>query len=44
MSQYRPTYKAHQYPEISRGITNREYYEAIQHARKAGLTNVDIQG
>ncbi len=44
MSQYRPTYKAKQYPKISRGITNREYYDAIQHAKRVGLTNVEIQG
>ncbi|MBN2467074.1 MAG: radical SAM protein [Deltaproteobacteria bacterium] len=44
MSQYMPTYKAREYPEISRRITRREYREAIGWAEKAGLANVDIQG
>jgi putative pyruvate formate lyase activating enzyme len=44
MSQYTPTYHAHDYPEISRRITNREYEEAVNWARAAGLTNLDIQG
>jgi len=44
MSQYRPTYKAFDYPEISRSITREEYTTAINHAREAGLTNLEIQG
>lgn len=44
MSQYRPMYKALDYPEISRRITRREYAEVIQVAKDAGLTNLDIQG
>jgi len=44
MSQYRPMYKAFEYPEISRRITRQEYADAVEHARKAGLTNLDIQG
>jgi putative pyruvate formate lyase activating enzyme len=44
MSQYRPMYKAHEYPAISRSITRKEYEEAIQWALAAGLTNLDIQG
>lgn len=44
MSQYRPMYKAGQYPEISRGLTNKEYIEAVMCAKQAGLTNLDIQG
>jgi putative pyruvate formate lyase activating enzyme len=44
MSQYRPLYKAHQYPDIARPITQREYAEAVNHARNLGLTNLDIQG
>jgi putative pyruvate formate lyase activating enzyme len=44
MSQYRPMYKAYDYPEIARGITREEYASAIAHARKAGLKNLDIQG
>ena len=44
MSQYTPMYKAHEYPEIARRITREEYSEAIQAAKEAGLTNVEIQG
>jgi len=44
MSQYRPHYKAFDYPKISRRITRREYTEAITWAKAAGLTNLDIQG
>jgi putative pyruvate formate lyase activating enzyme len=44
MSQYRPMYKAHSYPEIARGITRNEYTEALRAAKAAGLTNLDIQG
>ena len=44
MSQYRPMFRADQYPEINRPITRAEYQEAIKAARDAGLTNVDIQG
>jgi putative pyruvate formate lyase activating enzyme len=44
MSQYRPMYKAFDYPEISRGITRDEYVEVVEYARQAGLTNLDIQG
>ena len=44
MSQYRPMYKAFSYPEIARRITRSEYREALQAAKAAGLTNLDIQG
>ena len=44
MSQYRPMYKAEEYPEISRRITREEYEDAVNWARAAGLTNLDIQG
>jgi len=44
MSQYRPMYKAFEYPEISRRITRAEYEEVVNCAREAGLTNLDIQG
>ncbi len=44
MSQYRPMYKAHDYPKISRRLLPGEYREAVQWARDAGLTNLDIQG
>ncbi len=44
MSQYRPMYRAFDYPEIARRLTRQEYAEAVQWAREAGLTNLDIQG
>ena len=44
MSQYRPEYEAHQYPEIARRLTRREYGDAVGWAKEAGLTNLDIQG
>jgi putative pyruvate formate lyase activating enzyme len=44
MSQYRPYYKAMQFADISRGLTNTEYDNAIIEAKQAGLTNLEIQG
>jgi len=44
MSQYTPTYRAHEYPAIARRITRAEYSEAVRAASKAGVTNVEIQG
>lgn len=44
MSQYSPYYKASDYPEISRKITRKEYSDAINYAKAAGLTNLEIQG
>jgi putative pyruvate formate lyase activating enzyme len=44
MAQYTPMYKANQYPEIARRITRQEYADAVDWARAAGLTNLDIQG
>ncbi|MFC1737642.1 radical SAM protein [Planctomycetota bacterium] len=44
MSQYRPMHKAFDYPQIARRITREEYAEAVKWAKKAGLTNLDIQG
>lgn len=43
MSQYRPVFKASQYPEINRGITVKEYSETLDWAHQAGLTNVRKQ-
>jgi len=37
MDQYRPEYQAHDYPEINRRITQKEYLEAVQIARRFGL-------
>ncbi len=44
MSQYRPMYKAFDYPKIARPITRQEYQEVVNWARQAGLTNLDLQG
>jgi putative pyruvate formate lyase activating enzyme len=44
MSQYRPVYKAFDYPEISRRIKREEYEEVVDRARELGLTNLDVQG
>lgn len=44
MSQYRPMYKAFEYPEINRRITREEYDEVVRWTKEAGLTNLDIQG
>jgi len=44
MSQYRPMYKAFKYPEISRRTTRKEYTQAVNWAKAAGLTSLDIQG
>ncbi len=44
MSQYRPCYKAFEYPEISRPITQEEYRTVVEYAHAVGLTNLDIQG
>ncbi len=41
MSQYRPEFKAKDYPKISRQITKKEFKQAITGARDAGLTNLD---
>jgi len=43
MAQYRVEYRAYEYPEIARGITAGEFLEAIDWARKAGLTNLDLK-
>ncbi len=43
MAQYRVEYKAYDYPEIARGITAKEFLEAMDSAEKYGLTNLDPQ-
>ncbi len=43
MSQYRPMYKASDYPEIARRINRREFADAIRWAKAAGLTNLNFQ-
>jgi putative pyruvate formate lyase activating enzyme len=37
MAQYHPTYKAFEYPELSRRITAKEYCEVVEYARSLGL-------
>ncbi len=37
MDQYRPAYKAIRYSELSRGITMKEYHEALDYAHGLGL-------
>jgi len=41
MRQYRPEYKAFEYPEIARRITGKEYKEALAWAEKFGLKRLD---
>lgn len=44
MSQYRPTFRAFDFPEVARPIARAEYEDAVAFARGLGLTNLDIQG
>jgi putative pyruvate formate lyase activating enzyme len=44
MSQYRPMYRALDYPEIARRVSREEFSNAVRWAREAGLTRLDIQG
>ncbi len=37
MAQYHPVYKAFEYPELSRRITSKEYWEVVECARSLGL-------
>jgi putative pyruvate formate lyase activating enzyme len=41
MRQYRPEYKAFDFPELSRPITSDEYVEALKWAKKYGVTRLD---
>ena len=41
MAQYRPTYKAQQYPEIDGRPSAQEVEEAVELALEAGLTRLD---
>jgi putative pyruvate formate lyase activating enzyme len=41
MDQYRPSYKAHHYPDINRRISRDEYDKAVQMAENSGLTRLD---
>jgi putative pyruvate formate lyase activating enzyme len=42
MSQYRPAFRASEYPSIARRLERREYEQAVRWATEAGLTNVDV--
>ena len=44
MSQYRPMYKAREFPEINRRLYTSEYDDVVNYARGKGLTNLEIQG
>jgi putative pyruvate formate lyase activating enzyme len=41
MDQYRPCYRADEYPEIARPVTRTEYREALAAAELVGLTRLD---
>jgi putative pyruvate formate lyase activating enzyme len=41
MDQYRPSYRAHEYPEINRSLTSQEYQAALEQAAAAGLNRLD---
>jgi putative pyruvate formate lyase activating enzyme len=43
MAQYRPFYKAFDYPEIARPLTEREYRECVEWVREFGLSRVCLQ-
>jgi putative pyruvate formate lyase activating enzyme len=43
MAQYRPVYKAYDYPEISRRISAEEYDKVVNRAVEIGLTNLDVK-
>ena len=44
MSQYNPSYKAYDYPQISRRITAAEYKQVVNRAKERALINLEIQG
>ncbi len=41
MSQYRPSHRAHDFPELSRPLTQEEFIEAVRIARRHGLGRLD---
>ena len=41
MDQYRPCYRAGEYPELDRPITRREFHDVLQLAERYGLRRVD---
>lgn len=42
MIQYRPAYRAQQFPEIDRYISRDDYSRIVSEARRFGLTNLDV--
>jgi putative pyruvate formate lyase activating enzyme len=42
MAQYRPAFRASEYPAIARRLQRSEFEQALQWARAAGLTNLDM--
>ncbi len=40
MAQYHPSYRAYEYPELSRRITDFEYRRVVNFAKKLGLKNI----
>ncbi len=43
MSQYRPCYKANDFPEISRSITQEEFFAVIKYGKTLGLKNINFK-
>ncbi|MBI5016160.1 MAG: radical SAM protein [Deltaproteobacteria bacterium] len=41
MAQYRPAGEAHRHPPLDRRVTRKEHAEAVEAARRAGLTRLD---
>ena len=41
MAQYRPCYRADEQPKLARGLTRREYQDAVQAALDTGLSRLD---
>jgi len=41
MDQYRPAYRAHHYPELTRRLTQAEFDKAVKMAQSAGLNRLD---
>jgi putative pyruvate formate lyase activating enzyme len=41
MEQYRPTFKAHNFPEINRPITHKEFNTVHEYAKERGLRLAD---
>jgi len=44
MSQYRPEYKAMEYPEIARRLYSEEYRRAVKYLKETGIKYFEIQG